>query len=130
MTRSQKSSKIAGMRGLATFLNLNNWLLTAASSLQKWKKSPPFQLHHFSDASQTRFTVPFSYIRIADNSGKTKCSFVMGKSRLAPIKLVTIPRMELSAAVVSTKLERMLRNELSISIDQSFFWSRQKNFWQ
>ncbi len=45
----------------------------------------------------------------------------MGKSRLAPIKLVTIPRMELSAAVVSTKLERMLRNELSISIDQSSF---------
>jgi hypothetical protein len=31
--------------------------------------------------------------------------------------------MELSAAVVSTKLERMLRNELSISIDQSFFWT-------
>ena len=86
------------------------------------KEITSVQLHHFSDASQQGYGA-VSYIRIADNSGKTKCSFVMGKSRLAPIKLVTIPRMELSAAVVSTKLERMLRNELSISIDQSFFWT-------
>ena len=80
------------------------------------------QLHHFSDASQQGYGA-VSYIRVADKSGKAKCSFVLGKSRLAPLKPVTIPRMELSAAVVSTKLERMLKTELTIPIDQSFFWT-------
>ena len=47
----------------------------------------------------------------------------MGKSRLTPLKPVTIPRMELSAAVLSTRLDRMIRQELDLSIDNSFFWT-------
>ena len=86
------------------------------------KESKSAQLHHFSDASQQGYGA-VSYIRIEDVLGNVKCLFLMGKSRLAPIKPVTIPRLELSAAVVSTKLDRMLRNELSLPIDQSFFWT-------
>lgn len=80
------------------------------------------QLHHFSDASQHGYGA-VTYLRVEDNNGKVKCSFVMGKSRLAPIKPVTIPRMELSAAVVATKLDRISRQELSLPINQSFFWT-------
>ena len=47
----------------------------------------------------------------------------MGKSRLAPIKPVTIPRMELSAAVIATRLDRISRGELTLSISESFFWT-------
>ena len=47
----------------------------------------------------------------------------MGKSRLAPIKSLTIPRMELSAAVLATRLDKISRDELSIPVDQSFFWT-------
>ena len=46
----------------------------------------------------------------------------MGKSRLAPIKSLTIPRMELSAAVLAMRLDKISRDELSIPVDQSFFW--------
>ena len=46
-----------------------------------------------------------------------------GQIETAPIKPVTIPQMELSAAVVATKLDSISRQELSLSIDQSFFWS-------
>ncbi|XP_028408734.1 uncharacterized protein LOC114531301 [Dendronephthya gigantea] len=80
------------------------------------------QLHHFSDASQNGYGA-VTYLRTENSSGEVTCSFVMGKSRLAPIKPVTIPRMELSAAVVSTKLERMVKNELTLPIDQSYFWT-------
>ena len=47
----------------------------------------------------------------------------MGKSRLSPLKPVTIPRMELSASVLSTRLDRMIRQELDIVIHDSFFWT-------
>ena len=50
------------------------------------------QLHHFADASQNGYGAA-TYLRVEDKNGKIKCSFVMGKSRLAPIKPVTIPRM-------------------------------------
>ena len=68
------------------------------------------QLHHFSDASQRGYGA-VTYLRISDDRGKVHCSFVMGKSRLAPLKPVTIPRMELSAAVVATRDSTELREE-------------------
>ncbi|XP_073237712.1 uncharacterized protein [Porites lutea] len=47
----------------------------------------------------------------------------MAKSRLAPLKAMTIPRMELSAAVLATRLDRMIKQEVTLSIDQSTFWT-------
>ncbi|XP_068741840.1 uncharacterized protein [Montipora capricornis] len=44
-------------------------------------------------------------------------------SRLAHVKPMTIPRLELSAAVVAVKLDRTLREELEIKNDRSVFWS-------
>ena len=46
----------------------------------------------------------------------------MGKSTLSSLKPVTIPRMELSAAVLSTRLDRMIREEIEYTIDDSIFW--------
>ena len=97
-------------------------------SIDRCFKTPNFgeitstQLHHFADASQQGYGA-VTYLRITDVSGNVKCSFVMGKSRLAPIKPVTIPRMELSAAVVATRLDRISRRELSLPINESFFWT-------
>ena len=36
---------------------------------------------------------------------------------------MTIPRLELSAAVLAVKLDRSLREELEMKIDESVFWS-------
>ena len=37
--------------------------------------------------------------------------------------LKTVPRMELSAAVLATRLGKITREELSQPLDQSFFWT-------
>ena len=63
-----------------------------------------------------------SYL-IVNQKGDVHCSFLIGKSRLAPLKAVTIPRMELSAAVVATRLDKMMRQELNLAIDESTFWT-------
>ena len=80
------------------------------------------QVHHFSDASQCAYGAA-SYLRMIDTDGNIHCSFVIGKSRLAPLKAITIPRLELSAAVVSVKLDNMIRRELDLPIEESIFWS-------
>ena len=75
------------------------------------------QLHHFSDASQYAYGAA-SYLRLVDADGNVHCSLVIGKSRLAPLKAITIPRLELSAAVVSVKLDSMIRRELDLPIGE------------
>ena len=47
----------------------------------------------------------------------------MGKSRLSPLKLLTIPQLELSAAVVAARLDKVIRTETDIDVDDSVFWT-------
>ena len=97
-------------------------------SIDRCFKPPSFgdiiscQLHHFSDASQVAYGA-VSYLRLVNARHEVHCSFVMGKSRLSPLKPVTIPRLELSAAVLSTRLDRMIRQEIELSINDSFYWT-------
>ena len=47
----------------------------------------------------------------------------MAKTKLAPLKTTTIPRLELSAAVISVKLDEMIRKQMSLPLQGSVFWS-------
>ena len=69
------------------------------------------QLHHFSDASVKGYG-QCSYLRLTDEHQRIYCSFVMGKSRVAQLKPVTIPRVELTATVCSVRISQQLRQEL------------------
>ena len=80
------------------------------------------ELHHFSDASNGGYGA-VSYLRQINTVGQVHCSLIMAKSRLAPLKAMTIPRMELSAVVLATRLGRMIKQEVTLSIDQSTFWT-------
>ena len=80
------------------------------------------QLHHFSDASVDGYGT-VSYIRMVDEHGKIHCSILMAKSKLAPLKQITIPRLELSAAVLAVRIDQTLKRELDVSVDESVFWT-------
>lgn len=80
------------------------------------------QLHHFSDASVKGYS-QCSYLRLVDENQRVHRSFVMGKSRVAPLKPVTIPRLELTAAVCSVRIRQQLRLELEYTIDKEYFWT-------
>lgn len=79
------------------------------------------ELHHFSDASSHGYG-QCSYIRVMTED-KVHCSLVIGKARVAPAKVVTIPRLELTAAVISSVVGSMLKEELELKIDQEYFWT-------
>ena len=57
------------------------------------------ELHNFSDAMEAGYG-SVSYLRITCPDRNVECSFVAGKSRNAPLKTVTIPRLELQVAVL------------------------------
>lgn len=64
-------------------------------------------LHHFSDASKDAYG-QCSYLRLTNDSGQIHCSLAMAKSRMGPLKPVTIPRLKLAAALVSLKISDVL----------------------
>ena len=80
------------------------------------------QLHNFSDASEKAYGV-VSYLRSQDRDGKTYSYIVMAKSRLAPLKTLTIPRLELQAATLATRQDALLRRELDVELESSQFWT-------
>lgn len=80
------------------------------------------QLHHFADASEDGYATT-SYILLTNHENEKHCSLVLGKARVTPLKHVTIPRLELMAAVVAVKMDRMLRQELKIPLQESTFWT-------
>ncbi|KAI5085315.1 hypothetical protein C0J45_23790, partial [Silurus meridionalis] len=82
-------------------------------------------LHHFSDASMTGYGI-CSYLRTVTGSGEVHCSLVMGKSRVAPTKVTTIPRLELTAAVVATRIGDLLKRELELEGIREYYWTDSK----
>ena len=79
------------------------------------------ELHYFSDASETAYGA-VCYLKVFDSHQNQKVSFVIGKSRLAPMKLVTIPRLELCGAVLAARLHEVVKREVTYNITDVYFW--------
>ena len=47
----------------------------------------------------------------------------MAKSKLTPIKTLTMPTLELNAAIVGVKLFNLIIHEIDLSIEKVKFWS-------
>ena len=71
-------------------------------------------MHHFSDVSQSGYG-QCSYIR-----AQTHCCLLIGKSRVTPLKFISIPR--LVAAGLSVKISKMSREELDVHVYDEIFW--------
>ena len=80
------------------------------------------EMHYFSDASMEGYG-QCSYLRLINQHDQVHCSFVVGKTRVTPLKHKTIPRLELAAATISAKMSEFVRNELEYPEFQEFFWT-------
>lgn len=65
----------------------------------------------------------FSYLLLHNNCDQAHCAFVMGKARVAPLKPATIPRMELTAATMASRMDTIWRKELQMELADSMFWT-------
>ncbi|CAD6210186.1 GSCOCG00010884001-RA-CDS [Cotesia congregata] len=63
------------------------------------------------------------YLRVTDEEGNSTITLVCSKTKVAPIKRLTIPRLELSAAVLLSKLMRHVQLTLELQDIPVFLWT-------
>lgn len=89
------------------------------------------QSHTFCDASELAYAACV-YFRMETSEGKILTAFVIAKTRVAPIKKnthcseeekLTVPKLELQAAVLGAKLFETTKNDHSVQLHESFFWT-------
>lgn len=80
------------------------------------------QLHHFADASEAGYGT-VTYLRMLSQQRHIRVSFLLGKARVTPLKTITIPRLELTAAVLAVRVDSMLKLELNFRLEDSVFWT-------
>ena len=84
------------------------------------------QLHVFADASETAYSA-VAYLRreVCTPEGQTVrfVSFLIGKSLVNPVKFVSVPRLELAAAVLAGRVRKVLERELDTSFDSVHMWT-------
>lgn len=76
------------------------------------------ELHVFCDESDGYGAV--CYLRFT-NGASVHCTFLLGKSRVAAAKALTIPRLELCAATVAIQLARMADRNLEFELPELTF---------
>lgn len=78
-------------------------------------------LHIFCDASRNAYGCCAYLLNTTDQV--TESSLVCSKSKISPLKQITIPRLELCGAVLAVKLKAKLLNILQVSIRKTVFWT-------
>jgi len=80
------------------------------------------ELHSFADASQVAYGA-VCYLSLVDVNDRMHCAFLVGRSPLAHVRPMTVPRLELCAAVLAVQLKQSIREEWHIPLTKSTFWS-------
>ncbi|XP_058817112.1 uncharacterized protein LOC131680413 [Topomyia yanbarensis] len=79
------------------------------------------QVHVFTDASVAAYAC-VAYLRVTAK-GESWCSLIASKTKVAPLRAQSIPRLELQAAMMGSRLLHNICSALTISIQRRFLWT-------
>lgn len=95
-------------------------------SISRWignvRSEPLVEIHGFSDASQQAMAAAI-YTRIPTENGKFVTRLVCSKSKVAPIKRLSIPRLELTAALLLVRLMKKTIQTLELRDPPVICWT-------
>ena len=90
--------------------------------MQMHEEVADISLHFFADASEEGYGM-CAYLRFVFVSGVVQCAFVLGRSRCAPLRSVTIPRLELQAETLAVKMYNVIKDEMTYRVEKVVFWT-------
>lgn len=111
---------------------LNAWIKYLANlpelnsvKIPRWlglKTTWATDLHCFSDASENAYAAVV-YARTLSLDGRVTIRLIQSKTRVSPLKKLTIPRLELCGAYLAAKLTETIQTELNNKIKSCHFWT-------
>lgn len=82
----------------------------------------PAKLHGFADASTCAYAAVI-YLKVISQSNHVNITLLAAKSKVAPLKPLNIPRLELSAALFLTRVMDFVREALDYSHLPCYCWT-------
>uniref|UniRef100_A0A0A9YD88 Pro-Pol polyprotein n=2 Tax=Lygus hesperus TaxID=30085 RepID=A0A0A9YD88_LYGHE len=80
------------------------------------------ELHGFADASMDAYGACL-YLRCIDDQNQVHVNLITSKSRVAPIKTQSLPRLELCGALLLVELAEVVKGALDCTLHQIVFWT-------
>ena len=80
----------------------------------------------FNDAFEKAYG-SVSYQASTHKSSKILTNLAISKSKVAPLRAISIPRLELLGAVLGLRLARKIANVFQLSMDMVTFWCGNMN---
>lgn len=94
-------------------IKINRWLKTGKNSV--------ISLHGFCDSSEQAMAALIYVVQSSDNH--TSSTLVCAKTKVAPIKQITMPRLELNGAVLLANLMNRVATNMKIASNNIHLWT-------
>jgi hypothetical protein len=85
-------------------------------------QSKVIELHAFCDASQLGYGAAI-YLRTYNESKEYDIRLICAKSRVAPLKTITLPRLELCGALLLARLITKVKNNMTLNFSRQILWT-------
>ncbi|UYV67106.1 hypothetical protein LAZ67_4003903 [Cordylochernes scorpioides] len=80
------------------------------------------EFHGFCDASQKAYAASL-YLKVILSNTSAKTFLLVAKTRVAPMKVVSLPRLELCSALLLARLVKTVYDNLPLTINEIYLWS-------
>ncbi len=98
---------------------LRSWRIPRSYTGVSWKSAFSFHVHVFGDASERAYGA-CAYLTVGFEDDTVTSSLVLARARVAPLKKISLPRLELLGSLMAARLLVFVRKELRLPEDVQY----------